>query len=155
MKQSIHISLMKTTPRTAIIQILRRHCGSWTLPVVLLLMLPAVAFGAQTSDFEYQQDGDAISITGYTGSGGAVSIPSAINGLPVTSIRDVAFYYCTSLTSVTIPDSVTSIGSAAFSYCSRLTSVTIPNSVTYIGDSAFAGCASLTGVFFQGNAPQP
>ena len=42
-----------------------------------------------------------------------------------------------------------------FSYCSSLTSVTIPNSVTSIGDHAFYSCSSLTNIFFEGNAPTP
>jgi hypothetical protein len=105
---------------------------------------------------------------GYSGSGSAVTIPSTINGLPVTSIGDNAFW-SSSLTSVTIPNSVTSIGDLAFDYCTNLasvmigtnvtsigyeafadccslTSVTIPNSVTSIGDYAFVGCTSLTNV---------
>ena len=63
----------------------------------------------------------------------------------VTGI-DGAFNGCTSLTSVTIPDSVTNIGNYAFNGCTSLTSVTIPNSVTSIGDSAFSNCTSLTSV---------
>ena len=70
-----------------------------------------------------------------------VTIPNS-----VTSIGDIAFYYCTSLTSVTIPNSVTSIGYEAFYRCSSLTSITIPNSVTSIGNSAFSGCSSLTSI---------
>ena len=51
-----------------------------------------------------------VAITGYTGSGGDVILPDTINGLPVTNLGDYAFTYCTSLTSVTIPNSVTNIG---------------------------------------------
>ena len=70
-------------------------------------------------------------------------IPS--NG-SVTSIGGSAFYGCTGLTSITIPDSVTSIGNYAFSSCTGLTNVTIPDSVTSIGSSAFYGCTGLASI---------
>ena len=77
---------------------------------------------------------------------GAITIPSEIDGKPVTSIGDDAFSHCTGLTSITIPNSVTSIGDGAFWDCTRLTSITIPNSVTSIGGSAFEYCTGLTSI---------
>ena len=67
----------------------------------------------------------------------------------MTSIGDYTFYNCSSLTSITIPNSVTSIGYQAFYGCSGLTSITIPNSVTSIGDQAFYGCSKLTHIYID------
>ena len=64
----------------------------------------------------------------------------------VASIGEWAFFFCSSLTSITIPNSVTSIGDRAFDSCKALTSITIPNSVTSIGDRAFAWCEGLTSI---------
>ena len=73
-------------------------------------------------------------------------IPTEIDGVAVTSIGYLAFGFCDSLTSVTIPDSATNIGEYAFGFCYSLASVTISDSVTSIGDYAFADCDSLTSV---------
>ena len=143
------------------------------LPLLLLLALP-IAVQAQFT-FTTNNDG-SLNIYRYTGSGGAVIIPSMTNGLPVTSIGTFAFHICRSLTSVTIPNNVitvgfgafdgcisltnamigngvTDIGSGAFSECSSLTSVIIGACVTNIEEAAFQFCYSLTGVYFNGNAP--
>jgi hypothetical protein len=110
--------------------------------LLLLLTLPA----ALQAQFTYTTNNGAITITGYTGPGGDVTIPDTIDGLPVTSIGLIAFYACTSLSSVTIPNSVTSIGSGAFRGCTRLASVMIPKSITNIAENAFGGCTSLTAI---------
>ena len=124
-----------------------RSCA-WPLRLLplLLLTLPAVA----QARYSYTTNDGAIRITGYAGPGDAVTIPSTIDGLPVTSIGNSAFSGA-SLTSVTIPDGVTNIGDYAFGGCWRLASVTIGNSVTSIGDYAFDHCLSLTGVTIGGN----
>ena len=64
----------------------------------------------------------------------------------VTSISDYAFYECSSLSSVVIGDSVTSIGHSAFSGCDNLSSVVIGDSVTSISDFAFYSCDALTSI---------
>ena len=82
--------------------------------------------------------------------GNDVTIPSNVtyDGITyfVTTIKEQAFYNCTYLTSVTIPNSVSTIGDEAFSGCIRLTSVTIPNSVSIIGEYVFSGCTGLTSI---------
>ena len=104
-----------------------------------------------TSDnLKYEIYDDTVSLVSYTGSAKNLVISKNISYegyiLNVTSIGKSAFKGCTSLTSVTIPDSVTSIGDHAFYECTSLTSVTIPNGVTSIGDYAFYNCRSLTSV---------
>jgi len=97
--------------------------------------------------FTLNGDGTEYSVSDCLGTAsGSLDIPSTYNGLPVTSIGDFAFQFCSSLTSVTIPNSVTSIGNYAFESCSSLTSVTIPDSVTSIGNYAFGSCSSLTSI---------
>ena len=111
------------------------------LPLLLLLGLPAVvqaqdaySTNADGSIYTYSTNADgSANIVAYAGPPWVVTIPTNINGLTVTTIGASAFIDCTSLTNVTIPNSVTSIGEYAFYDCTSLTSVTIPNSVTSIG----------------------
>lgn len=142
---------MKTSPRQIIL----------ASAFAVLSLLPATV----QAQFNYAVTNGTITVTGYTGPSGDVTIPDTTNGLAVTSIGYGAFYGCTSLSAITvdahnpayssvdgvlfnknqtkliqcpsakagsytIPDCVTSIGDDAFYECTRLTSVAIPDSVT-------------------------
>ena len=98
--------------------------------------------------YELNTESTGYEITGYTGTGGDVVIPSAYKGLPVTSIGSYAFQNYAFLTSIDIPSSVTSVGQWAFSYCSSLKSVTFAegSQLESIGDNAFSKCTSLTSI---------
>ncbi len=97
-------------------------------------------------DYTYEVTDGNATITGYTGAGGDITIPSTLGGYPVTAIGTYAFASCTSLTKITISDSVTTIGDYAFNSCANLTQIAIPDSVTTIGDYAFDFCSNLTTV---------
>ena len=147
--------------------------------VVALLMTTSVMGGIlfsaepasadSSGGFEYSliNGGSDVEINGYTGSGGNVIIPSSIDGKPVVSIAanafvsrssitnlsipdsvqsigEYAFWQCTSMVNVWIGSGVQSIGRAAFSTCSALTTATIPDSVTSLGDYTFELCSSLS-----------
>ncbi len=101
-------------------------------------------------EYQFYDDGTA-SVTGIGSfSDNILIIPSTVREkqktYKVISIGNEAFFACTNLTSVTIPDSVTSIGDSAFSRCNSLASITIPNSVTSIGERAFLLCSSLLNI---------
>ena len=109
------------------------------------------------NDFEYEKHYNEqdnrweVTITNYIGNRSNVIIPYSIDGNIVTkigdsAIGDYAFSGCTSLTSITIPDSIKSIGWYAFNGCTSLKNITIPDSVTSIGWSAFENCTSLISV---------
>ncbi len=94
------------------------------------LLLLTVPVAVKAGDYTYTTNNGTITITDYAGASDAVTITNQINGMPVTSIGSMAFYYCTS---------------------SR---ITIPSSVTNIGNYAFIGCTRLTGIYFLGDAPR-
>jgi hypothetical protein len=117
------------------------------LPVVYKTVLP-------TDHLTYKVSGNTVTITDCKETiSGALAIPLTYDGKPVTSIGNIAFKNCNSLTSVIIGNNVTSIGNWAFDGCHSLTNMTIPDSVTRIGSFAFRGCSSLKSITFEGNAP--
>jgi hypothetical protein len=134
-----------------------------TMALVGLALLPEAAQGQISGNdngllWLLNGDGASISIYGYNGGGGVVTIPDTIivntntGALPVTGIAPFAFQNCASLTGVTIPDGVTNIGSWVFRGCGALTNVTIGDGVisgstiTTIAESAFADCTNLASI---------
>ena len=102
---------------------------------------------SQGLEYTLSDDGTYYIVTGIgTCTDTELIIPATYNGLPVQEIGSSAFWYCSSLTSVTIPEGVTTIETYAFRFCHSLTSVTIPASVSYIGECAFEFCDSLTDI---------
>ena len=117
------------------------------LPVLLLVLCMTAGYAAcpvhitqaraevQTeTGFRYNiLSDDAIELTGYSGSGSSVSIPSAIDGRKVTCIGYAAFDNCRGLSHISIPESVTSITSSFIRDCSDLTAITVQeNNPAYV-----------------------
>ena len=130
------------------------------IAIMLCVALPTLAHDFEVDGIYYNyidKTAKTVKVTykgssyyDYTEYSGSVTIPSSVTygcaTYTVTSIDKYAFYFCSSLTSVTIPNSVTSIGVYAFEYCKSLPSITIPSSVTSIGAGAFYGCYSLSSI---------
>ena len=119
------------------------------LMTVLFVTLGTSASAATYGDLTYKIENGEVAITDCNESATEVVIPEKIAGYPVTTIGDAAFYNCSALAKINIPDSVKTIGSEAFYKCKALTSVTIPDSVTRIGIYAFYNCTGLTSVYIS------
>ena len=123
---------------------------------------------SEGTTWNYTLSGTEATITGCSQTTGDLTIPGTVNGYTVTSIGSFAFawssltsltipesvtsigwgmfYTCYSLTDVTIPEGATVIPSYMFASCTNLTNVTLPSTLTYIANVAFSGCSSLTSV---------
>ena len=132
---------------------MKNFITSTLLLLALLLPATATAYDFEVEGIYYNINGNEATVTkGDTDYTGDVTIPSTVTysgkTYPVTAIGDGAFYFCTRMTSVTIPNSVTTIGFESFYGCAGLTEVIIPNSVTTIGEVAFWGCTGLASITF-------
>ncbi len=103
-------------------------------------------------DLTYRISNNYVIITDCDASATEVVIPETIEGLPVTNIYIYAFEGCSSLTSITIPETVTRIGPEAFKGCSSLESIVIPSKVTLIDSRAFQDCSRLTSITIPDSA---
>ncbi len=119
-----------------------RWCALARMVGAVLFVLPA----ALQAQFTWTTNSGAITITGYSGPDGAVTVPAEINGLPVTGIGVDAFAGLPGLAGVSLPNGVTAIGDYAFADCTGLTNASLPGTVTSLGEGAFDDCVSLGAV---------
>ncbi len=124
---------------------------SVTMLIAVLCIAPATAAAETTDDgLTYTIANEEVTITGYTGAGGAVIIPAEIGGKPVAAIADMAFAAAANpaaanMTSITVPDSVKTMGTAVFNGCAQLVSITLPDAVSIpVTGNMFRGTAITT-----------
>jgi len=86
-------------------------------------------------NFQYEDNGENVSIYAYNGSDKEVTIPAYINGKEVTEINDYAFLLCNSVEKIIVPSTVTTIHTNAFSGAGNLKNVVLASSDTKIEDS--------------------
>ena len=106
-----------------------------------------------TWSYELDSNNNILNLkcTNISSIGGELTIPSTIDGYTVLTIGEKAFFECTGLTGITIPETVTTIGKNSFEGCTGLKNLTIPNSVTNIEDYAFSKCMGLISLTLSEN----
>ena len=80
--------------------------------------------------FSYKVENGALTLVRCNASGAIVQLPSSIDGLPLKVIGNRAFFGCSHLQYLDIPEGVTTISDYAFSYCSNLREIVMPDSLT-------------------------
>lgn len=129
---------------------------------VLLAVILSVALFTVTASAYYVQEtgtvgdfvievydegfGSTAVISGYTGSGGAITLPTTFKGYPIVSMGSDVFKGNTNITSLVVPEGYTQISDNAFEGCSKLTRVQLPSSLRYLSDKAFLNCTKLKSV---------
>ena len=91
-------------------------------------------------------------LSGYTGEGTELVLPSSIEDTVMNGVARLAFKDNTKITSVEVPEGMRYIDVSAFEGCTGLKKITLPDSLTWIGGYAFSGCTSLETVVFGNQA---
>jgi len=126
---------------------------SW-MPNCSEVKLPKGVTGFKTYNWVIEEWGnEEVTYNGFVHSketilteGNEVLIGVDLSNTSITSIGELSFGLCSSLTSITLPEGVTSLGEYCFVGCTSLTSITLPESVTSLGEGCFAECSSLASI---------
>ena len=134
-----------------------KRIGLLVISLIFAFCLSAYAEDAEkftSGDYEYVllDDGTA-EIVRYNGEEETLDVPDLIDGYKVTSIGVGAFAYCTSLNTVTLPDSITNIGANVFFSCDSLNTITLPDSIKSIGNGVFRECYALEEIIVSVDHP--
>ena len=114
---------------------------------------PVITTTKPYADLQRSVHGNAITITGYTGSSNSPVIPDKLDGKTVTAIGENAFAN-SNISSIRLPNTITSIGKNAFRNCSSLQNIALPSGVTTIEADAFHGCSALRTVVLPSSLKQ-
>ncbi len=98
-------------------------------------------------NFLFAPVGNNYSVTAYIGNESVVEVPAKHNGKTVTMIGERAFYDCSQINEVVLPNTIKEIGTEAFGYCTSLTKIEIA-ACTRLKDKAFIGCTALAEIYF-------
>lgn len=104
---------------------------------------PAWVCAEEAAGYEYTVINGEVTVIGFTGEPEYIGIPEFIEGCPVTEVRDNAFYNCTSLRSISLPDTIIKIGHHSFYGCYSLESIVLPAELEELGMGCFCGCTEL------------
>ncbi len=122
-----------------------RHCTSCDAKTDVTV-IPMPNTESPATDFEYSIRNGEVRITDYIGTNGTMNIPVYIENYPVTTIAAFAFSGNTTITKVSIPDTVKTIEYYAFNNCTELLAVDVGNGITEVPQSAFSGCSNLINI---------
>ncbi len=122
-----------------------------TLITIIAFFLYFTSFTVYAEDIGYTVINGRATITGLSGEPEILVIPSELGGAPVTEIRDNAFYKCSSLREITLPEGLKKMGHHCFYECTSLEKIVIPDSVSETGMGCFEGCSSLEEIILPEN----
>lgn len=119
-----------------------------SIATMALLMLAVLCMSGCSESkgivFKLSENENYYIVTGYeVNIKGKITIPKSYKNLPVKEIAEDAFMDCTTITGVTIPDTISTIRRRTFEGCTSLSEVTLPEGVVYIDNDAFCMCKSL------------